>query len=248
MMGYAGALEDAKRSSAVPAPLPAEPARSAAAPSPSLAEQRQAATSTLVRFANQHVVAAYVMFDLILGVTGFHRSEIINLDWSELTLCFGGATDSLNKGKRRYNGPVVVEKAHHFHSDFGPFCCRGAIPYRATDIVSFVRDIMLPNLRNWVANPQQHGTCSMCNFVFASIFLNILYWAQLDEDKVPTDVLRFGLGFGLWVGPHSTPIHCTQLHSPHILSQVALLLTPATGLSFAGTSLEPAQWPRALAV
>ena len=153
-------------------------------------EQRQSCVDHLVLYAKQHVVASVILFDIVTGINGFHRSEMINLDWTELTLCFGGSSDSLNKGKRRYNGPIVAEKAYHFHTTYGPFCCRGATPFRACSIVEFVRDIFLPNLRNWCDNGGVQGTCAMCMYVSMSVFLNPLYWSQLDAERAPKDLLR----------------------------------------------------------
>ena len=77
------------------------------------------------------------------GVKGFHRAELLNLTWGELSLCFNAVDDMQFTGKRRYNGPVISELVRAIQSiaqcstvHDSVYLCRSSI--RMADMAPFV--------------------------------------------------------------------------------------------------------------
>ena len=116
---------------------------------------------------------------------------MLNLKWNELVPCWSGVKDAPTAGKRRYEGALPVEEAHHYHSNFGPFCAEVCLPCTGNETFGeFLNDVLRPNLMSWLKDFDAQGTCQVCAFMLANAFLNVIYWHN-QRDVAPAAVGRW---------------------------------------------------------
>jgi hypothetical protein len=118
---------------------------------------------------------------LELGRQGFHRAEVLNLEWTELCPTFTGLHDLPHAAKRRYDGRSFTEAADCGCSGYGLFCCRsfqsvfgsgGTEVFGTTQaLLSGIRD----TAERYVADTDAFSTCPVCSFKMVNYMLNALY-------------------------------------------------------------------------